>query len=237
MQVVDVRAAAAGTWIKEAFALFRALPLAWISLMSCWLLLSAVIFLFVPLIGPAVATMMQPGLFAGFVLAARDQSEGRGVTISHLFAGFRFNGRALVTVGSITLLAEILLVAILGLLGLPHTIPVESSSGMPDMQAYAKLLDGKEWLVLIGFGLMMLLKAVLWFSAALLALHAMPVSHAIRWSFYAVIANFVPLVLFGLMMMLLCILAALPWLLGMLVWMPVYALTHYTSYRQVFREG
>ena len=235
MRVVDVPAGAAGSWIKEAFALFRAQPVGWISLTSTWLLFSVAVFFLLPMVGPALVTMLQPGLFAGFVLAARDQQSGGKVAVAHLFAGFRVNGRALLTVGSITLLAEIVILLLLSALGFPRTIPVEGD-GMPDMAAYLRLLDGKEWMIFLGFALMLVIKAILWFTAPLLALHQMPASHAIRWSFYAFIANFLPLALFGIAMLALFVFAAMPWLLGMMAWIPLYALAHFTSYRQVFRE-
>ena len=236
MNVVDVPAAASGAWIKESFALFRTQPTAWISLMSCWLLFTVLVFLLIPLAGPALATMLQPGLFAGFAIAARDQEGGKPVVLAHLFAGFRANGRLLFSVGSVALLAELAVLMLLSLLGFPSTIPFDANR-MLDVQAYLKLLEGKEWLILLGIVLITLVKGVLWFCPALLAFHQMPVSHALRWSFYAFIANFLPMLLFGIAMSLLFVFAAMPWLLGMLVWMPLYAIAHFASYRQVFRDG
>jgi uncharacterized membrane protein len=234
MQVIDAPANAGVSWIRQSFVMFAAQPAGWISLLSCWMLLTVLVFVIIPVVGPAFATMVQPGLFAGFVIAARDQEAGQPVTLSRLFAGFRFNGRPLLTLGSITLLAEILAVVLLGLLGFPRTIPVEAN-GWPDMRAYMALLDGKEWMVFAGVGMMMLIKAILWFATPLLALHAMGAGHAMRWSFYAFIGNFLPMLLFGIMISGIFFLAAMPWLLGLLVAMPVYAIAHYASYRQVFR--
>jgi len=233
MQVIDAPANAGVSWIRQSFVMFAAQPAGWISLLSCWMLLTVLVFVVIPVAGPALATMLQPGLFAGFVIAARDQEAGQPVTLSRLFAGFRFNGRALLTLGSVTLLAEIMAVVLLGLLGFPRTIPVEAN-GWPDMRAYVDLLDGKDWMVFAGVGMMMLIKAVLWFATPLLALHPMRAGHAIRWSFYAFISNFLPLLLFGFLVSGIFFIAAMPWLLGLLVALPMYAIAHYASYRQVF---
>ena len=233
MQVIDAPANAGVSWIRQSFVMFAAQPAGWISLLSCWMLLTVLVFVVIPVAGPALATMLQPGLFAGFVIAARDQEAGQPVTLSRLFEGFRFNGRALLTLGSVTLLAEIMAVVLLGLLGFPRTIPVEAN-GWPDMRAYVDLLDGKEWMVFAGVGMMMLIKAVLWFATPLLALHPMRAGHAIRWSFYAFISNFLPLLLFGFLVSGIFFIAAMPWLLGLLVALPMYAIAHYASYRQVF---
>jgi uncharacterized membrane protein len=233
MQVIDVPASAGITWIKLSFALFRAQPIAWISLLSAWLLMSFGLFL-VPLIGSAAATILQPGFFASFVLAARDQELGKPVGVHQLFAAFRANGRPLITIGSITLLAEIMVMVILGLLGLPLTIPA-NANGMPDIQAYVHALDGKEWMVLLGFLLMIVIKGALWFTAPILALNQMPATHAIRWSCYALISNFFPMLVFAVLMNVIFFLALLPPFLGFLVALPLFAIAHYVSYRDLFR--
>ncbi|MCA3044048.1 MAG: hypothetical protein ING51_13650, partial [Rhodocyclaceae bacterium] len=75
MRVVDVSAASSAAWISEAFTMFWARPLAWISLTSAWLLVSLLITL-IPLVGPPLMAMTQPAFFAGFVLACRDQALG-----------------------------------------------------------------------------------------------------------------------------------------------------------------
>jgi uncharacterized membrane protein len=239
MHVIDAPANAGIHWIRQSFTLFTAQPAGWISLLACWLMLSVAVFFLVPVVGPALVTMLQPGLFAGLVIAARNQEAGQAVTLPHLFAGLRFNGRALLTLGSISLLAEIVVVVILGLLGFPRAtlaVPADATFDVQKfMQAYVDLLDGKEWMLFFGFALLMLIKAFLWFATPLLALHPMRAGHAIRWSFYAVIGNFLPMLLFGMMIMAIFFVAAIPWLLGLLVATPLYAIAHYTSYRQVFR--
>lgn len=233
MQVIDVPASAGITWIKLSFALFRAQPIAWISLVSAWLLMTLGLFL-VPLVGGAIATILQPGFFASFVLAARDQELGKPVGVHQLFAAFRANGRPLVTIGSITLLAEIMVMVILGLMGLPRAISADAN-GMPDIQAYLQLLEGKEWMVVLGFVMMIIIKAILWFTAPILALNQMPATHAIRWSSYALISNFLPMLVFGVLMNLIFFLALLPPFLGFLVALPLFAIAHYVSYRDLFR--
>ena len=183
MRVIDVPASTGLAWIRMSFALFRAQPLGWISLMAAWLLATLGLSL-VPVIGGAIAVMLQPGFFGGCVIAARDQEAGQPVGVHQLLAAFRFNGRALITIGSITLLANIMVVVILGLLGLPLKIAT-NAEGVPDLVAYARSLEEKELLIWFGLVLTMAVKGALWFTAAILALNQMPASHAIRWSFYA----------------------------------------------------
>ena len=234
MQVIDLPASAGVAWIKLSFAMFRARPTGWISLVSAWLM-ATLGLLFVPVVGVAIMTILQPGFFAGFVLAARNQEAGQPVGVHQLLAAFRVNGRALVTVGSITLLADIMVMVILALLGFPRTIPADAN-GLPDVQAYLNLLVGNEWVLMLGFVLVLVIKGTMWFTAAILALNQMPATHAIRWSCYALIANFLPMLVFGALMMVLMFFATITWFIGMIVWIPLFAIAHYVSYRDLFRS-
>lgn len=235
MRVIDVPASAGLAWIKMSFAMFRVQPVGWISLMLAWLMATLGLSV-IPLIGTAIASILQAGFFAGFVIAARDQGAGQPVGVHQLLAGFRANGRALLTIGSITLLANMMVVVILGLLGLPLNIAPDAE-GVPDLRAYARALEGKELLLWLGMCLTLLVKGVLWFTAALLALNQMPAVHAVRWSFYALIANFLPMLVFGAVFTVMFILGTLPLLLGLLVVMPLFAIAHFVSYRELFRPS
>ena len=63
-------------------------------------------------------------------------------------------------------------------------------------------------------------------------------THAIRWSFYALVANFLPMLVFAALMTAMFALAAIPLvMLGMFVAMPVFAISHYVSYRDLFRAS
>jgi uncharacterized membrane protein len=233
MRVVDLPATSSTAWITEAFALFRAQPLAWISLTSSWLLAS-VLLAVVPLVGPPLMTMSQPGFFAGFVIACRDQEMGLPINTSHLLAGFRTNGRALIQIGSVTLLAEMVVVYGLWQFGFFDALQGLDREN-PSIDALAKAFSSVSGLWFAAVVAMLAIKGVLWFTAALLAHQPMPASHAIRWSFFALVGNAVPLLLFGVMMFSLLFVAVIPWGLGLLVFVPIYAISHYTSFKSVFR--
>ncbi len=233
MHVIDVPASQGLLWIKQAWAIFVRHPAIWIALLSGWLLITLTLFL-IPLAGPALATMLQPVFFGGLMLAARDQDLGRPVAIAHLFAGFRVNGRALMSVGSITLLTEILILLLMGSLGLGADIPPAGQDERANLQALLQSLDGKEWIVLLGLALLLLVKGVLWFVPPLLVFHPMPVGHALRWSFFAFVSNFSALLIFGILMMLIYGVSIFPFGLGLLVSIPLFAIGNYTSFRGSF---
>jgi uncharacterized membrane protein len=233
MQVVDVRPMVGVSWIREAFAMFRAQPLPWISLTSAWALLSLVIAL-VPGIGTSFMTMAQPAFFAGFVLACRDQEMGKPVLLAHLFAGFKASGRTLLQVGGVMLLANVLVMLVLNALGFFDGLAAIDRDNA-NLEAIANAFRGKGLMWALAAASLALVTGVLWFTAALLAHQPMPASHAVRWSFFAFISNVIPMVFFGIFMMTLMFLAFLPWGMGLLVFVPLYAISHYTSFKSVFR--
>jgi uncharacterized membrane protein len=186
-----------------------------------------------PMIGAPLCNLLQPGLFAGLVLAARDQQNGLPVRPAHLFAGFRANGRPLVTLGSTALIAEIVILYLLTLLGMPSL--TARADGLPDISAWQAAMVGHEWIAIVGLVLIFLLKGLFWFAAPVLALNPMMASAGLRWSAYAFIANFLPLAVLCVAMTALFVLAAVPLMLGLPLWLPLYALVHYTSYRATFK--
>jgi uncharacterized membrane protein len=235
MQVLDVSAGSGAKWLREAWQLFTAQPLGWISLTSCWVLLSLVLMIF-PLIGMPLALMLQPAFFAGFVLACRDQSLGQNVLVSHLFAGFKQAGRPLIQVGAVALLASLLVQIAVDATGIFSGVPTKGSI-QEVADAIRTAIANNFFIWMASVAAQALISGVLWFTSALLAHQVMPASHAIRWSFFAFIGNFVPLLLFGVMLIGLATIAALPLGLGLLIYLPLYAICHYTSFNSVFRAS
>jgi len=232
MQVIDVAPTAGVRWIREAWTLFRAQPLAWLSITSAWVMISFFMML-IPFVGAPAATMAQPGFFAGFVLACRDQEMGKPIMFAHLFAGFKVSGRTLIQIGGVSLLAELLVLMALNAAGFFDGLTGKKLADLtPEVLATA--FDGKQAMWFSALVALIAVKGLLWFSAALTAHQPMPASHAIRWSFFALIGNVVPLVFFAIMLFMLLMLATLPWLLGLLIFLPIYAITHYTSFKAVF---
>lgn len=232
MQVIDVAPTAGARWIREAWQLFRQQPLQWLSITSSWVLIS-ILIMSIPLIGPPASTMAQPGFFAGFVMACRDQEMGKPVQFMHLFAGFKASGRTLIQIGGVSLLAESLVLMALSAAGFFDGLAGKKMAELTP-ETIAAAFEGKEAMWLTALVVLIAVKAMLWFSAALMAHQPMPASHAIRWSFFALVGNIIPLVLFAVMLFMLLTVATLPWLLGLLIFLPIYAITHYTSFKAVF---
>jgi hypothetical protein len=233
MQVLDVPAAQGGTWIKDAFALFRAQPLGWMALTAAWVVLLAG-SLFLPVAGGVIA-ILQPVFFAGFALACRAQENGGRITVAYLFAALKVNARPLVLVGAFTSIVYLLLFSLLYYLGAPWPDAPAPAPGR-ELETMRAIIAGREWLAILYFVIDTLLRGLLWFVAPLLAFHRMSAWDAVRWSIYASLSNFLPLIAFGGLLILLLMAALLTGGLGLLLVLPLMVIANYTSYRRVFVE-
>jgi len=230
IRVAEVPAARGVRWLGEAFALFRQRPLAWIALCAGWLAITFSLII-VPLVGGVIANFLQPVFFASFAITAYRQQAGEPVLMNNLFSGFKHNFRALVNLGALLLLAEIAIFALMALLGMP--IAGEGDRTFT-VQEYVEQLRGKEWILAVGFLLTVIVKGALWFAPPLIAFHKMSTTHAMRWSLYAALSNLGAMMVYGACLLGLFFAAAIPWLLGFIVVIPMMVISTYIGYREVF---
>jgi uncharacterized membrane protein len=230
MRVAELKASRGAAWLGEAFKLFRAAPVQWMSLCAGWIAMSFALIL-VPFIGGVIASFLQPVFFASFAIAAFKLTAGERLVMGDLFSGFRRNMRALVNLGAMLLLAEIAIFALMALLGLPVA---SSSDNTLTIAEYAEQLKGKEWILATGFILTVVVKGALWFAPPLIAFHGMSTVQAIRWSVYAAISNLGAMMVYGAALMGLFLAAIIPWGLGLLVVIPMMVISTYIGYREVF---
>jgi len=234
IKVAEIRASRGAAWIAQSWKLFAASPLAWLGLCAGWIAITFAL-LIVPFVGGVVANFLQPVFFASFAIAAFRQASGERIVMSDLFSAFRRNLKALVNLGAILLMAEIVIFAGMALLGLPL---LGSGSGEPqvNLNEFADALEGKEWILFAGTVLLVLVKGAFWFAPQLIAFHGMGTAQAMRWSAYAAISNVGALVVYGLLVlaMFIAALMPMPWVFGLAVVMPLVVISTYTGYRDVF---
>ena len=234
MQVIDVKAMQGGLWIRQAWGYFKAAPLGWMSLVGGWIIVTFGM-MFVPLVGPIAANILQPVFFAGFMIACRNQDGGKMPAMPNLFAAFRGNLRALVVVGSVLLGLELLVFVLIEALGFPALTLNEDGKGINFAAFYASLGNNLGPLFL-GFALLAFLKGALWFAPPLLAFHNMSAAHAMRWSFFAFLSNFSAVFVYSVLIIAMYMLALLPWGAGLFIAIPLMVISNYTGYQAMFRE-
>ena len=90
--------------------------------------------------------------------------------------------------------------------------------------------------LLIGLALLAPLLAALWFAPALVYFHDEPPLEALKISFFACMKNLLSFLVYGVLLLMLCVAAAIPFMLGFLVVGPLALISVYTSYRAIFTE-
>ena len=223
-------------WIVEGWRLFVRAPLMWIvSIVVIFVI--AIVVNFVPLLGTLAFQLFQGVFAAGFVVACRSLEKGGEFELEHLFAGFTRRLGSLLMVGLLFLLGWIgialVFMAFVGLSILSALMGGDASAAMAAFAASGSMLLG----VLVMLGLMVPLMAAYWFAPALVIMHDITPVAAMKESFFACFRNFIPFLLYGLVMTVGAFLAVLPFGLGLLVWVPVAIASTYVAYRQIFTEG
>lgn len=217
-------------WIVAGFALFRRQPGMWILLLLAAGVLLVVIGM-IPILGSLACTLLFPILGAGLMLGCKALDEGGTLEFAHLFAGFKQRTGDLVLVGVFNLVCEVLLIfAIIGAIG-GGVVMAVMRGGMPGTDiSIASLLIA----ALLVPGLLVPLSMALWFAPALIVLHEMAPVAALKASFFACLRNWIPFLVYGLVLLLACLAATIPLGLGFLVLLPVLAASIYAGYRDIF---
>lgn len=202
----------AWSWVEKGSLLFGLQPLTWIVLVLIWVLAVSVPRYLVPFLGlePAlllgfISLLIGPGLYGGAVYGASELDQGRRLRLRHLFRGFTGRGTilsllilGLITIGIYILLLTIAIVLVVGptyaLTGwLPQTL-FDISKGV----MVAAVLVGSV------FFAMALMTSI--YAAPLVIFTRVKAFAALKSSFTVCVENWVPMLVFGLIV-LVCALA------------------------------
>jgi uncharacterized membrane protein len=89
---------------------------------------------------------------------------------------------------------------------------------------------------MVALGLSIPLMMAAWFAPLLVAFKDMPAVAAMKLSFLACIKNIIPLQLYTITMVVLAVIAAMPYGLGFFLLVPVLFASLYASYEDIFVE-
>ena len=229
-------AGAGWDWITEGWSLFTKAPLMWI-LSLLVVLVVAVVMALIPILGQIALQVVQPVVIAGYMVACRQLEKGGEFEIEHLTAGFSKRFMPLLVVAVIFFVGELIILAIIaafvgvGMIGGVMSGDAENATNAM-MAAAGPMLIG----ILVAMALMVPLVAAYWFAPALVMMHDMKPVAAMKESFFSCFRNFVPFLVYGIILSIAGFLAMLPFGLGMLVWVPVTIASTYVAYRQIFTE-
>ncbi len=221
------------TWIAEGWGLFKHQPGVWIGIVVVLLVIS-VIAAFIPVIGSIGMMVLFPVFTAGIMMGCRAIDEGGDLQFSHLFAGFRERLGTLAAVGAIYLVATMVIALVVGIVTGVGMVAMMSGGGANDPAAAAGALTSILLASLVMLALMLPVIMAVWFAPQLVVFNERGALDAMKESFSGCLRNIVPFLVYGIIAMVLAILASIPLALGWLVLGPVLAASMYTAYRDIY---
>jgi uncharacterized membrane protein len=219
------------SWVAEGWGLFREQPWMWILV---WIALIVILLVlnFIPLLGPIANAILWPVFSAGLMLGSHALAQGDRLEFGHLFAGFRERLGALAGVGGLTLLVSFAIVMAVAFgMGVGFGTLFGGAKPATPEAALGVALAG-----LVMLALMLPLFMAVWFAPALVVFHERGALEAMKESFSGCLRNVVPFLVYGLVGLVLAVLASIPFALGWLVVGPVFVASIYTSYRDISLE-
>lgn len=217
-------------WLRQGWLMFLLNPGIWIGA-TVLLLVMLMAISIVPVFGQIAAHLLVPLFGAGMIQICRRLDQDEEPSIADLFAGFRHNAGQLVMVG-VTFALGIFGIAFLAFLLVSGGILGGVVTGR--VAGFGIAFGG---MMLAGVMVMVLSVPVImatWFAPALVFLHNMKPIDAMKASFAAGGRNLLPMIIFGIFLMVACFFAMLPLGLGMLLLLPVFSGAVYASYRDIF---
>jgi len=237
-----VAAGAGLEWLVSAWRLFVQAPLMWIVMIVLYAVFFLVLAL-VPVLGSIVGYILYGVIGAGWLAGAQAVARGEKLEIDHLFAGFKSKTNPLLVLGAFYT-AGLVAIAMLSLVFLAIGLGASGAIGAimsGDSSQIASVVGGSImtflFALLAALALLAPLLMALWFAPALVYFHDELPLAALKLSFLACLRNWLPFSVYGILMLVLVILAAIPLMLGFLVIGPVALISVYTSYRAVFTNG
>ena len=219
-------------WIAEGFALFKKQPGMWILILIVLVACSILISL-VPMVGSLANLLLMQVFMGGVMLGCRALDNGESFDVGCVFAGFRQNTGDLVVLGLLALVGWIIAFipailimgggAFMSMMGGGGSLPNIGALGLTFMLA-----------LLAALALALPVYMALWFAPSLVVFNNLKPVEAMKASFLACLKNIVPFLLYGVILLALCVLAAIPLGLGFLVLGPVVIASIYTGYRDIF---
>jgi len=226
------------TWIADAWRFTSG---------QRWVFLGVILLLwivqlgvnFVPVLGPLASTFLAPFLVGGFTLGCDAVRRGQQLEVGHLFLGFqrRYAGKLLLT-GAVSFAMYIAMGIVVALIILASIGPSLFESGQPPTPE----VIGQYWLqillaVLVFMALSVPATMALLFVPPLVVLNDSEVIAAVRVSFIACLKNVVPFLIWGIVGLVMLVLATPVFLfVGWFFAGALLVVSLYVSYRDIFYD-
>ena len=203
-------------WVVNGFRLFKSNPAMWIILLVIYLAIMIPLSM-LPVVGSVLSTLLAPVFAAGMMWGCQAMMRNHDLEINHLFEGFKHNTSQLVAVGGIYMLSLLVVAVVVVLMLDAATVELlVQGKNLSIEQADAMTLP-----LLLACMLVLPVLMTYWFAPVLAGLHDLTAVQAMKLSFNACLRNMLPFFLYGLIFMVLLILAIIPFGIGLIVVVPM----------------
>jgi len=228
-------------WLTEGFDYFKRGAGVWIGISVIFLIIYIILSV-LPVIGGLLLALLTPVLLGGLILGCRDLDQGKAMAVNHLFAGFSTNTGQLILLGLFNYIGMILIMVISMVIVMPFL------GGMEYMMQFMHTMEhgnltmapgmflGMLLVLLVGLLFYLPLIMALWFAPVLIVVDRQNAIDAMVNSFKGCLKNILPFLLYGLLGLVLAIVASIPLMLGWLVLFPMIVASVYLGYKDIFKE-
>ena len=223
----------AKNWLISGWKLFKKKPITWV-----FMVLIFDIFIIVGnnfLIGRFIMALLFPVLAGGIFIALDKASRDEPIGLENLFSVFKNKPilKQLLTVGLISVAVVTLTLALQYLTGTEYTLKLDSSETETTGAVYEKVSEGSIFTSIVS----LVWWSALLFAIPLIAINKEPAIPALKHSFYGILINFIPFLVFFGVIILLTIVSILPVGLGLLVLIPVLFGATYFAFKEIYVEA
>lgn len=234
MQPQHLQAGQGWQWIKQGYALFMKAPLLWIALIMICFVAGAILSA-IPLIGNILSGLLMPAVIAGLMTGCQALEKDEELELAHLFNGFKQHTSQLVMLGGISLVAQFLILGAMMAVGGATLVSILSNGTQAqDPQIFMQAIAGAGFAILLGLVLFSIWIMAMQYAPMLVYFHNVAPVDALKLSLRAFLANVGPMLVYGLILILLAVLASIPIMLGWFVLLPVIFTSLYASFCDIF---
>lgn len=217
-------------WIGEGFSLVWRRPLTWLAL-TVFLFGLALFAAMLPAVGNLVLYTFSPAILGSMLLVAHQLAGVAAPDWGRVGAALRAALQPLLALGMVYTLIQVGLLMLLATAS-PDVLQALRPSDAPALPPPAE--SGALPMLLLVLVLSVPATMLMWFAPALIVFRGMRAWPAMRYSLAACLYHWRACLANGVAMFVLLLLASLPAMLGLLLWVPLMIGTLYCAYRDIF---
>lgn len=238
----EPRAGRAGwgvSWITNALSIFKDNSLLWLGIGVVYLII-AMVMSAMPIIN-FVFSLISFVFVGGIIKGANAQVTGKELRFDHLFSAFSTHLLPLIVLFVLYMATLIIAFIPIGIILIVVSHVMGGIGNVDSMMTAEQIGAGSIITILLVLLFSMIafffLFVMVWFAPALIVLHNIAPTEAMKMSVKGCLKNILPLFVFSLLLPLLALLSILFTLgLAILVVVPIGMITYYTSYRDVWTD-